>query len=290
MEASTSAITPVPGETRHRIEPGTGFTIAKHDTDDTGDYAYDEDRAVADLEEIKVELAELQDRFAAEEERALLVVLQGFDGAGKDSVITHVMSAVDPANLHVFSFKQPVGDEANHDFLWRFHQQTPALGRVHVFDRSYYEEVISARVHEIVDEEECRLRYESINDFERILARDGTVILKFFLHVSKDVQADRVVERLQQRDKQADFSAADVKDRELWDEYDRAYEDAVNATTAEHAPWFVIPADHRWYAQVAVAEAMLATLRGLDPQYPELDDEELEKAGIDRSATDVDVR
>jgi PPK2 family polyphosphate:nucleotide phosphotransferase len=287
MEASTSPISPVPGESRHRIEPGTGFTIAGHDTDDTGDYHFDEDRARSDLDRIKGELAELQDRFAAEEERALLIVLQGFDGAGKDSVITHVMSAVDPANMHVFSFNQPVGDEVYHDFLWRFHQQTPARGRVHVFDRSYYEEVISARVHDIVDDEQCRLRYESINDFERILARDGTVILKFFLHVSKDVQADRVVERLQERAKQAEFAAADVKDRELWDDYDRAYEETVNATTADHAPWFAIPADHRWYAQVAVADALLATLRGLDPQYPELDDEELEKADVDRSDPDV---
>ena len=286
MEASTSAISPVPGESRYRVEPGSGFEIASHETEETGDYDHDEPRAAGDLEQIKAELAELQDRFAAEEERALLVVLQGFDGAGKDSVITHVMSAIDPANMHVFSFNQPVGDEVHHDFLWRFHQQTPAHGRVHVFDRSYYEEVISARVHDIVDEEQCRLRYESINDFERILARDGTVILKFFLHVSKDVQADRVVERLHHRDKQGEFSAADVKDRDLWDDYDRAYEDALNATTAEHAPWFAIPADHRWYAQVAVAEALLSTLEGLDPQYPELDDEELEKAGIDRSDVD----
>ena len=287
MEASTSAIAPVPGACRHRIEPGSGFTIASHETGNTGAYGDDQDRAVADLGKLKEELADLEDRFAAEESRALLVVLQGFDGAGKDSVITNVMSAVDPAHMHVFSFNQPVGDEVYHDFLWRFHQQTPARGRVHVFDRSYYEEVISARVHEIVDEEQCHLRYESINDFERLLARDGTVILKFFLHVSKDVQADRVLERLQERAKQAEFSAADVKDRDLWDDYDRAYEDALNATTAEHAPWYAIPSDHRWYAHVAVAEALLSVLRGLDPQYPELDDEELEKAGIDRSDPDV---
>ena len=287
MEASTSPIAPVPGESKHRLEPGTGFSIDAHDTADTDGYGGDAERAASDLEQIKSEIAELQDRFAAEEKWALLVVLQGFDGAGKDAVISQVMSAIDPANMHVFSFKQPVGDEVYHDFLWRFHQQTPARGRVHVFDRSYYEEVISARVHDIVDEEQCRLRYESINEFERILARDRTVIVKFFLHVSKDVQADRVLERLQERDKQAEFSAADVKDRELWDDYGRAYEDTLNATTAEHAPWFVIPSDHRWYAEVAVGEALLATLRGLDPQYPELDDEELEKAGISPSDPDL---
>jgi PPK2 family polyphosphate:nucleotide phosphotransferase len=281
--ASTAPIEPVPGESRHRIAPGAGFDIGRHDTGDTGEYDFDEERGGRDLEELKREIAGLQDRLAAEEERAVLIVLQGFDGAGKDSVITHVMSAIDPANMHVFSFNTPDGDEKHHDFLWRFHQQTPAHGRFHVFDRSYYEEVISARVHDVVDEQQCKLRYESINDFERILARDRTVILKFFLHVSKDVQSDRVVERLEHRDKQAEFSAADVKDRELWDDYDVAYEEAINATTTEHAPWFVIPADHRWFAQVAVAAALRSTLEGLDPQYPELDDEELEKAGIDRS-------
>jgi PPK2 family polyphosphate:nucleotide phosphotransferase len=286
MEASTSAIEPVPGESRHRLAPGSGFSIAEHDTGDTAPYGFDEERAAADLARIKEDITDLQDRFAAEEARALLIVLQGFDGAGKDSIITHVMSAIDPANMHVFDFNKPVGDEVNHDFLWRFHQQTPPRGRVHVFDRSYYEEVISARVHEIVDEEQCRLRYESINDFERILARDGTVILKFFLHVSKDVQADRVVERLQRRDKQSEFSAADVKDRDLWEDYDAAYEDTLNATTSEHAPWLAIPSDHRWYAQVAVADAVRSTLEGHDPQYPELDDEELEEAGIDRSDVD----
>jgi PPK2 family polyphosphate:nucleotide phosphotransferase len=287
MEASTTEPEPVPGHSSHRIAPGSGFDIAAHDTADTGHFGGEEE-ASAELERLKDAIADLQDRFAAEESRSLLVVLQGFDGAGKDSVITHVMSAIDPANMHVFSFNKPVGDEVNHDFLWRFHQQTPAFGRVHVFDRSYYEEVISARVHGIVDEEACRLRYASINDFERILARDRTVILKFFLHVSKDVQADRVLERLHHRDKQAEFAAADVKDRELWDDYDRAYEDALNATTSEHAPWHAIPADHRWYAQVAVAEALQSALEGLDPQYPELDDEELEKAGIDRSDVDGD--
>jgi PPK2 family polyphosphate:nucleotide phosphotransferase len=285
--ASTAPIAPVPGESRHRIAPGAGFAIAEHDTEDTGDYGFDEERANSDLEQIKRDIADLQDRLAAEEERAVLIVLQGFDGAGKDSVISHVMNAIDPASMHVFSFNTPQGDEKHHDFLWRFHQQTPAHGRFHVFDRSYYEEVISARVHGLVDEEQCKLRYESINDFERILARDRTVILKFFLHVSKDVQSDRVLERLEHRDKQGEFSAADVKDREVWDDYDRAYEDALNATTAEHAPWYAIPSDHRWYAQVAVAEALLQTLRGLDPQYPELDDEELEEAGIDRSGDDV---
>jgi len=279
MDAST-APQPAPGTSRHRIAPGTGFAIRSHATADTGPYESEEE-AEKQLVELRERLGELSDRLTAAGDHALLVVLQGFDGAGKDSVITNVVSAVDPASLHVFSFNKPVGSEAEHDFLWRFHHQTPPRGRVHVFDRSYYEEVISARVHGIVDQAECAARYASITDFERILSRDRTVILKFFLHVDKDVQADRVRERLEVPSKQHEFAAADVKDRELWDEYDEAYEDTINATTTDYAPWHVVPADHRWYSRVAVAEALVSALEQLDPQYPGLDEEELEEAGIE---------
>ena len=265
---------------QHRADPGAPFAIADHDTADTGPYR-DEEEAGAALAELRERIVDLTDRFAAQASHALLVVLQGFDGAGKDSVITNVMGAIDPAMLHVFSFNTPVGDEADHDFLWRFHQQTPARGRVHVFDRSYYEEVISARVHDVVDEEQTSSRLDSINDFERILARERTIVLKAFLHVSKDVQADRVRERLHDRSQQAKFSAADVTDRELWPRYDEAYEDAVNATSTDVAPWHVVPADHRWYAQVAVAEVLAATLDELDPQFPPLDEDEVREAGLD---------
>lgn len=272
----------LPGEDApHRLEPGERFSIADHDTGSTGSYAFDEERGDRRLAELVERLADLQDRFAAEASHALLVILQGFDGAGKDSVIKHVIGAMDPAAVHVFSFNKPVGDEAAHDFLWRFHQHTPALGAVHVFDRSHYEEVISARVHDIVDAEATDERYASINDLERILVRDGTVVAKFFLHVSKDRQADRVEERLQHRAKHHEFSAADVQDRERWDDYDAAYEAAINATSTELAPWHVVPADHRWYVRIAVAEALVRILEDLDPQYPPLDRAELEEAGID---------
>jgi PPK2 family polyphosphate:nucleotide phosphotransferase len=264
----------------HLATPGDTFKIADHDTAGTGGYANEEDATRA-LEAGVHRIRDLADRFNAQGSHALLVILQGFDGAGKDTVITNVMSAIDPAELHVFSFNKPVGDEVDHDFLWRFHQQTPARGRVHVFDRSYYEEVISARVHDLIDDEQTADRLESINDFERILAREKTIILKFFLHVSKDKQADRVRERLRHRHKQHEFGAADVKDRELWDEYDRAYENAIAATSTEVAPWHVIPADHRWYARIAVAEVLEATLEDLDPQYPPLDEDEVREAGLD---------
>jgi PPK2 family polyphosphate:nucleotide phosphotransferase len=272
-------------DARHRVDPGTRFDVDEHDTTDTGPFGSKED-AEADLAKQRERIADLQDRFMAEAERALLVVLQGFDGAGKDSVISHVISACDPSGVRVFNFKKPAGEEADHDFLWRFHHQAPALGMLHVFDRSHYEEVVAARVHDLVPEEVWRARYESINDFERMLVREGTVILKLFLHISKDAQADRVRERLDKREKQADFSAADVNEREKWDDYDRAYEDAVNATSTEWAPWHVIPADHRWYVRAAAAKLLADTLDALDPQYPKLDAEELEKAGIDAGGAD----
>jgi PPK2 family polyphosphate:nucleotide phosphotransferase len=271
---------------RHRVGADDRFVIADHDTAATGPYG-SQDEAAGELERLLGRIDELQDRFAAEASHALLVILQGFDGAGKDTVITNVLGACDPAGLHVFSFNKPVGDESEHDFLWRFHQQTPVRGMVHVFDRSYYEEVISARVHDVVDEDATSVRYDSINDFERILSRDDTVIVKVFLHVSKDRQAERVDERLTVRSKQHEFSAADVKDRELWPQYDRAYEDAVNATATDVAPWHVVPADHRWYARVAVAEVLVATLERLDPQYPPLDLDEVREAGLDPDDLDV---
>ena len=190
------------------------------------------------------------------------------------------MSAFDPGGCRVYTFKQASGEEAAHDFLWRFHLQTPARGMVHVFDRSSYEDVIAARVHGDVDEERCRARYASINDFEHLLVREGTVILKFFLHISKDEQAERVRERLERREKQADFSAADVNEREHWEDYDRAYEDALSATSTEWAPWYAIPADERAGARAAVARIVCETLLALDPQFPPLDEEELEEAGL----------
>jgi PPK2 family polyphosphate:nucleotide phosphotransferase len=265
---------------RHRVAPGARFAIAEHDTTQTSPYGSEDDAERA-LEQLLARLDDLQDRFAAQASHALLIVLQGFDGAGKDSVITNVVSAFDPAILHVFSFNKPVGSESEHDFLWRFHAQTPARGAVHVFDRSYYEEVISARVHDVVDEETAKVRYESITDFERILTRDDTIIVKVFLHVSKDKQAERVEERLTVRSKHHEFSAADIADRELWPQYDRAYEDTINATSTENAPWHAVPSDHRWYSRTAVAEILVAALSELDPQYPVLDADELREAGLD---------
>jgi PPK2 family polyphosphate:nucleotide phosphotransferase len=271
---------PAPEDSPYRVAPGTRFEVRSHDTSDTGAVTTEEQAEEA-LEDLREQIHDLQDRFSAEASHGLLVVLQGFDGAGKDNVISRVVSACDPAGLRVYHFKPPSGEEAAHDFLWRYHQHTPARGMVHVFDRSHYEQVVSSRVHDEVDADVLRARYESINDFERMLVREGIHVLKFFLHISKDAQAERVEERLRRRDKQGEFAANDVKERERWDDYDEAYEDAVNATSTDWAPWFVVPADHRWAMRVAVAGVIAGTLEALDPQYPGLDETELEEAGVE---------
>ena len=171
----------------------------------------------------------------------MLVVLQGIDAAGKDSTVKHVFSGTNPQGVRVYTFKEPTAEEAAHDFLWRYHADAPALGMIHVFNRSHYEDVLVVRVKELIEEERWRSRYDSINDFERMLARERTVIVKFFLHISKDAQLDRFRERLEREDKHYKFSANDVRERRNWDAYQEAYEDAVNATSTPWAPWYVVP-------------------------------------------------
>ena len=266
---------------QHLISPGTAgrFSIAGCSTSDTSPFETEE-HATPELKAACARIASLQARLAAEEKHGLLIVLQGFDGAGKDGVIREVIGAMNPAGVRVYNFKKPSGEEAAHDFLWRFHQQTPARGMVHVFDRSHYEEVIFPRVHDLESEEDLRARLESINDFERMLAREGIAVVKIFLHLSEEEQKERVRERLEHRDKHAEFGAPDVLEREHWDGYQHAFESMIRATSTSWAPWHVIPADIRWYSQTAAALLLVDALNELDPEYPGLDPEELKKAGI----------
>ncbi len=252
--------------------------LSSIDTADTGGLS--EDHAKGELTAQRERLADLQDRLMAEEERALLIVLQGMDASGKDTVISKLLSACDPSGLRVHNFKKPSGEEAAHDFLWRFHHQTPAKGMTQVFDRSHYEEVIYPRVHDLLGDDHWRDRLESINDFERMLEREGTTIVKFLLHVSEDEQGDRIRQRLEKREKHADFSAADVKEREHWDAYQQAFQEVVDATDTEWAPWTALPADHKWYVPVAAGRVLLEALEEVDPQYPPLDDDEVAEAGL----------
>src|SRR3954466_12878989 len=211
---------------RYRVEPGEQVTLADHDPADTDEYAGSEE-IEQELAALTERIAEMQECLYAEDRRSLLVVLQGIDAAGKDSTIKHVFRETNPQGCRVYSFKEPSQEESAHDFLWRYHQQTPADGMIHIFNRSHYEDVLVVRVKDLVPEELWRSRYDSINDFERILVREGTTILKFFLHISPERQLDRFRERLEREDKHWKFSANDVRERRNWDAYQAAYQDAL---------------------------------------------------------------
>jgi PPK2 family polyphosphate:nucleotide phosphotransferase len=259
----------------YRVGPDTPVSLADQDPADTGAHD-DADAARAELQDLVDHVADLQARLYAEEERSLLVVLQGIDAAGKDSTVAHVFRGTNPQGVRVYSFKEPSNEESAHDFLWRYHQHTPAKGMIHVFNRSHYEDVLVVRVKGLVEEERWRSRYDSINDFERMLAREGTTIVKFFLHISKDAQMDRFRERLEREDKHYKFSANDVRERRNWDAYQEAYEEALNHTSTDWAPWYMVPADHKWYRNLVVARTVATVLEEMDPRWPE-PEEDLER-------------
>jgi PPK2 family polyphosphate:nucleotide phosphotransferase len=253
---------------RYRVEPDERFSIAHADSADT-DGLGDKSEVEGEYDGLVAQIADLQERLYAEEKRSLLIVLQGIDAAGKDGTVKHVLRGTNPAGVRVYSFKQPSNEEAAHDFLWRYHQATPADGMIHVFNRSHYEDVLVVRVKDLAPEELWRSRYDSINDFERMLVREGTTILKFFLHISRDQQLEKFRERLERPDKYWKWSDNDMKERERWDDYQQAYEDALNATSTPWAPWYVVPADHRWYRNYVVARVVAATLQQMRPRFPE---------------------
>ncbi len=257
---------------RYRVEPGEELALAAHDPADTGDLTGAAE-VEAEYDELGERLADLQERLYAEEERSLLVVLQGIDAAGKDGTVKHVLRGTNPTGVRVYSFKEPSSEELAHDFLWRYHQHTPADGMIHVFNRSHYEDVLVVRVKELAPEELWRSRYDSINDFERMLVREGTTIVKFFLHLSKEEQLAKFRERLERQDKYWKWSSNDIKERERWDDYQQAYEEAVNATSTPWAPWYVIPADNRWYRNYVIARVLAGTLQAMDPRFPEPPDD-----------------
>ncbi|MGH2720502.1 MAG: PPK2 family polyphosphate kinase [Actinomycetota bacterium] len=217
---------------------------------------------------LQAEIAELQDRLWAETRRCVLIVLQGMDGSGKDGTIRHVFSGLAPQATKVVSFKAPTEHELAHDFLWRVHGAMPMHGEIGIFNRSHYEDVLVVRVKKLVEEPVWRARYPLINDFEAILASGGTTVIKLFLHISRDEQRKRFEERLSRPDKRWKFRVGDLEDRELWDRYRAAYEDAISATSTATAPWYVVPADRKWYRNWVASTILLETLRNMDPRYP----------------------
>jgi PPK2 family polyphosphate:nucleotide phosphotransferase len=229
------------------------------------------------------ELAEQQNRLYAQNNYALLIILQAMDAAGKDGTIKHVMSGVNPQGTQVTSFKAPSAEELDHTYLWRNFKALPERGNIGIFNRSYYEEVLVARVHpEILERQQLppklkdkgiwKRRYQEINNFEEYLVNNGTIVLKFFLNVSKAEQKKRFLERIDLPEKNWKFSSADAKERQRWDDYQAAYEDLLNHTSTKHAPWYVIPADHKWFSRIAVGGVILQTLRGLKLAYPTIDE------------------
>jgi PPK2 family polyphosphate:nucleotide phosphotransferase len=228
--------------------------------------------AEAVLEGDRAELARWQDRLWAEAKRALLVVLQGMDASGKDGTIKHVFQGVNPQGTRVVAFKEPTPEELAHDFLWRVHRAVPRSGEIGVFNRSHYEDVLAARVRKLVPEHTWKARYAEIVDFEAMLVRNGTTIVKIFLHISKDEQKRRFEERLQQPEKRWKFRRGDLDDRALWDAYQTAYEDALSRTSTKAASWYIIPADHKWYRNWAISRILIDTLEDLGPAYPEAPD------------------
>ena len=253
------------------VHPGTDAGIAAIDPGSTAGAPGkgDKDETMDAVRELRQQLRDLQERLYAENKQSLLIVLQALDAGGKDGTIKHVFKGVNAQGTRVTSFKQPSEDELKHDFLWRVHKCTPGKGEIGIWNRSHYEDVLVVRVHDLVPESVWRRRYGVINDFEHELSVARTQVVKFFLHISKEEQAERFQDRLDQPDKRWKFSQADLTERNRWDDYQEAFEDAITRTSTEHAPWYVIPADHKWYRNWAVLSVLVETLRAMDPQYPE---------------------
>ncbi len=260
------------------VPPGKKISLKDYDPDYTGEFE-NKEQAESKLREDVLRLASYQDVLYAQNTYSLLIIFQAMDASGKDSTIKHVMSGVDPQGCQVFSFKSPSAEELDHDYLWRSMKSLPERGRIGIFNRSYYEEVLVVRVHpEILNAQQLppeaktgdiwQRRFEEINHFERYLTRNGIVVLKFFLNVSKDKQRDRFLKRINTPEKNWKFSLNDVKERRHWDDYMAAYEDAFNHTSTEEAPWYIIPADNKWFMRTAVADVIITKLASLNLTYP----------------------
>jgi len=251
---------------------GQSFDLKNFDTRSKGTFD-DKDEGRDVLERHQSRLQELQQRLYADGSQALLIVLQGMDTGGKDGAIRHVMGAFDPQGVLVTSFKVPSAEELAHDYLWRIHKAVPGKGMVGIFNRSHYEDVGVVRVKNLVPETVWRKRYEQINAFEQTLAENGTTIVKFFLHISPEEQAERLRERQVRPDKQWKFNPGDLADRKLWPAYMEAYSEALSRTHTPRAPWYVVPADRKWFRNVVISEVLLAVMEGMDLSYPAPDPE-----------------
>ncbi len=267
----------------YRYTKKGSFSIEKCDPSDSGGIkSKAEGRRL--LEKNVERMARLQDRFYAQDREALLLIFQAMDSAGKDGAIKHVMSGLNPQGVQVYAFKQPSAEELDHDYLWRINRRLPERGNIGIFNRSYYEEVLVGRVHNLpvtqklpprcLTEDLWNRRYRQLRDYERYLTENGITVVKFFLHISREEQRRRFLDRIDDEAKNWKFSASDIAERGHWDEYMRAYEDAINATASREAPWYVIPADKKWFARLLISEIVVRQLEKLDPRYPEVGEEQ----------------
>jgi PPK2 family polyphosphate:nucleotide phosphotransferase len=253
---------------RLKVEPGSKVKLSDIDPNFHGTHE-SEDEAKTELQHNLKRITELQRKFYADRRHSLLIVLQGIDGAGKDGTCWHVVSAMDPQGVSVTGFKQPTAEERDHDFLWRVHPHAPGLGQVAVFNRSHYEDVLVVRVHDLVPKHVWKQRYEFINSWERLLAEEkNTTILKFFLYISKDEQLSRFKDRLDDPARQWKISDSDYSERKLWDNYIDAFEAAISKCSTKHAPWFVIPSNHKWFRNLAVSEIIVRAMEDMNLSLP----------------------
>jgi PPK2 family polyphosphate:nucleotide phosphotransferase len=251
------------------VKPEAKVNLSKWDPNDTGDFKGGKKEGLAQLEKLNGKLETLQELLFAEHKHKVLVVLQAMDTGGKDGTIRHVFEGVNPAGVRVASFKAPTPDELDHDYLWRIHNVVPARGELVIFNRSHYEDVLVVRVHNIVPPEVWSKRFVQINEFERTLAENGTTILKFYLHIDLDEQKERLQARLDDPSKHWKFRLGDLAERKLWPDYMHAYEDVLSKTSTEYAPWYIVPANRKWFRDLLISSVLVDTLEGLKMKYPE---------------------
>ncbi len=253
---------------KYRVKPDKKAKLSDWKTDENG--GLNKEAGLKQVEELAAQLEQWQERLYAEGKQSLLIVLQARDAAGKDGAVKKVMGAFNPNGVHIANFKVPSAEEAAHDFLWRIHAQAPKKGMVGVFNRSHYEDILVTRVYDMIDDATANKHRQHIMNFEQLLADSGTRILKFYLHVSQEEQKERLQARLDEPDKNWKFNPGDLKDRDNWDKFTRAYEDALQTST-DDAPWYIIPADRKWFRDLLMSQIILDTLKDMNPQYPAID-------------------
>ena len=255
---------------RYMVRPGTKVRLGKRDPADSTGFHGEEDQALDISKRLDQKLDKLQAKLFAEHRHKVLVVLEAMDTGGKDGTIRRIFQGVNPSGVRVAHFREPTPEESDHDFLWRVHAQVPGKGEIVIFNRSHYEAVLVERVHGLITKEVCRMRYAEINDFERMLCEEGTTILKFFLHIDADEQKRRLQERVNDPEKQWKFSDEDLAERKLWPHYMKAYQQALENTSTEHAPWYIVPANKRWFRDLLVSAVVVEALEALRMEYPPL--------------------